>query len=300
MSRNQQAEEKLLFQYLLGSLPEEQQVQIEDRAFADQAYLAELQAAEADLIDAYVRGGLAPAERRDFEQMFLASPQRRGKVAFARTLARLADDHASLPAQERPSSSQALVSAWVNLFRGWNPAFQLAAGLATVIFVAGISWLVIRDRELSSRLTAAQDQSSALVQQAEGLRRQLDEERSRSPKQLAAPIASLVLVPGISRAESRTVQLMMDPAAQLARIEIQLESRDDYPQFRAELRNAAGTEILVRSQLRSLRNANGLTVTLDIPASALPSGQYELALKGFVPNERVKDIGYYYFTVQPK
>ena len=138
-----------------------------------------------------------------------------------------------------------------------------------------------------------------MAQQAEGLRRQLDEERSRSPKQLSAPIASLILLPGISRAESRAVQLVMDPAAQLTRIEIQLEARDDYPRFRAELRNAAGDEILVRSQLPSRRNADGFTVTLDIPTSALDAGQYELALKG-LDSKSVKDIGYYYFTVQKK
>ena len=32
--------EKLIARYLLGDLPEEQQVEIEDRAFADKEYLA--------------------------------------------------------------------------------------------------------------------------------------------------------------------------------------------------------------------------------------------------------------------
>ena len=47
--------ENLIARYLLGELSEEQQVEIEDRAFADQKYLASITAVENDLIDEYVR-----------------------------------------------------------------------------------------------------------------------------------------------------------------------------------------------------------------------------------------------------
>ena len=48
--------EKLISRYLLGELPEEQQVEIEDRAFSDKDYLATITTVENDLIDEYVRG----------------------------------------------------------------------------------------------------------------------------------------------------------------------------------------------------------------------------------------------------
>src|SRR5580765_4200045 len=83
-------DELLLVKYLLGDLSQEEQVQVEDRAFADPDYLVMLQAVEVDLIDAYVNGDLSPAERRGFERQFLVSPERRKKVAFARDLARVA------------------------------------------------------------------------------------------------------------------------------------------------------------------------------------------------------------------
>ena len=57
--RTERVDELLLVKYLLGRLTEEEQVQVEDRAFADRDYMAALEAAEADLIDAYVRGELA-------------------------------------------------------------------------------------------------------------------------------------------------------------------------------------------------------------------------------------------------
>src|SRR5512142_2012774 len=90
--RTERVDEGLLQKYLLGTLSEEEQVKVEDRAFADAGYLGALEAAEADLIDAYVRGELPSRDRRRFEDRFFLSPQRRSKVEFARALARVTAD----------------------------------------------------------------------------------------------------------------------------------------------------------------------------------------------------------------
>src|SRR5260370_38669063 len=85
---SERVDEELVVKYLLGNLPETDEVQVEDRAFADANYLGALEAAEADLIDTYVRGGLSQSERRAFERRFLTSPNPWSKVEFARALAR--------------------------------------------------------------------------------------------------------------------------------------------------------------------------------------------------------------------
>src|SRR5262252_6743331 len=77
----------LLKRYLLGDLPEEQQVEIEERSFQDQGYVKLIEEVEVDLIDEYVRGGLNDRERRQFEARFFASAERRRKVEFAKNLA---------------------------------------------------------------------------------------------------------------------------------------------------------------------------------------------------------------------
>ena len=296
MAESAQAIEKRIVQYLLGELPEEQQVAVEDRAFADPSYLVEIQAAEADLIDAYVRGELTAAERRDFERMFLAPPLRRSKVAFARNLARLSDEHAkSAPKIERVFGLRTLLDS----IRAWNAAAQFAAGLAALVCMAGISWLAVRDRAMRFQVASLQERTGALAQQADALRRQLDEERSRTAKpSVPAAVATLVLLPGVSRGETRSVPFAVDAGATLARIEIQLEARDEYPRYRAELRTAGGEDVLSMNNLTARKSENGFTVTLDVAASALPSGKYELALKGLAPNEPARDIGFYYFIVQ--
>jgi hypothetical protein len=111
-------------------------------------------------------------------------------------------------------------------------------------------------------------------------------------------IASLVFPPGLTRAETRREQLVLNPSAQLAHIEIQLEARDDYPRYRAELRTAGGEEVLTEGSLRKHRNAGGYSITLEVPATLLATGEYELALKGLFQGQSSVDIGYYYFSIR--
>jgi anti-sigma factor RsiW len=85
--RDDASSETLLVRYLLGDLPEEEQVEIEERAFRHHQYLETIQAVESDLIDEYVRGGLSDRQRRQFEARFFLSAERRRKVGFAEALA---------------------------------------------------------------------------------------------------------------------------------------------------------------------------------------------------------------------
>src|SRR5262249_10211715 len=144
-----------------------------------------LQAVEVDLIDAYVNDELSPAERRGFERQFLASPERRKKVAFARDLARVA---AEAKAGEDPPALR--VWAWrsfVRSVRGWNPPVQFAAGLATMILVVGTSWLTVENIKMRSRIAGLETQGHELQTSTAELRRQLEQEQARAGS-LAAQI----------------------------------------------------------------------------------------------------------------
>jgi len=106
-----------------------------------------------------------------------------------------------------------------------------------------------------------------------------------------------MLLPGVSRSAARVSQLTLPPSAQIAHIDVQLEARDDYPRFRAELRTQSGEEILTRASLQPGQKDGMRVVSFDVPASALTSGQYELALKGVGTDGSKTDVGYYYFVV---
>jgi hypothetical protein len=298
---SERVDEELLVKYLLGNLPETEEVQVEDRAFADANYLGALEAAEADLIDSYVRGGLSQSERRAFERRFLSSPNRWSKVEFARALARVT-------AESTEPEWLAQRQTWFSLIRGWSPPLRFAAGLAALICIVGPSWLIVQNMAMRSRMAVLENQRHDLETREQGLRRQLGEEQSRAGSLAAqrqqqqsmgsaSVVASLVLMPGLSRAETRVEELVLTPSPQIAHIEIQLEARDDYPRFRAELRTRRGEEVLTRSNLPRHRTNTGYAVSFDVPASALAAGEYELSLKG-VDHQAVVDIGYYYFGVR--
>jgi methionine-rich copper-binding protein CopC len=111
-------------------------------------------------------------------------------------------------------------------------------------------------------------------------------------------VVALTLFPGVSRAETRVEHLVLPPSAQIAQIAIQLEARDDYPRYRAELRTRRGEDVLTQGNLTRRRTGTGYAVAFDVPTSALASGEYELSLKGIAGDGAVVDIGYYYFSVR--
>jgi anti-sigma factor RsiW len=177
------ADEALLQKYLLGDLSEQEQVVVEDRAFADPGYLEALEGVEADLIDAYVRGELSQADRRQFERRFLTSPQRRNKVEFAKALATVAaeSEPVSLHHPERRSVRQALR----NLFQAAHPALRFAAGAAAVVVVAGAFWLAIQNVSMRSRMSALEAQSREMQMREQALRQQLNQEQARAANNAA-------------------------------------------------------------------------------------------------------------------
>jgi len=296
--RTQGVDDALLVRYLLGELSESEQVAVEDRAFAESEYLGALEAAEADLIDTYVRGGLLESDRRAFEHRFLNSPNRRRKVEFARALAVVAAESPTHP-QTRPFVRE--------LFRGWSPSLRFAAGFAMVVCLVGVLWLIYQNTAMRSQMSALENRRQELETQRQRLERQLSAEQSRpfsanAPDQESAGsvrlAASLVLVPGLSRSESRTEQLVLSPSTMIAHIRIQLEPRDDYPRFRAELRTRRGDELVTAGNLVRQQTSAGYIVSFDVPASALATGDYELALKGTGASQGLTDIGFYYFHVR--
>ena len=150
--------EKFIARYLLGELSEEQQVEIEDRAFPDKEYLASITAVENDLIDEYVRRELSETERRKFESRFLASAERRKRVEFAKALTRVAS--------EAPVAEKTAIPQWswreslYAFLRGLNPVARFALAAAMLIGLVGGAWLLTTTLRLRSQLTSYRQRTS--------------------------------------------------------------------------------------------------------------------------------------------
>lgn len=114
-------DEQLIVRYLLGELTEEQQIEIEDRAFQDQEYMQSILAGESDLIDEYVNGEIPNHQRQRFESHFLVPVERRRKVDFAKALATVTGQSAlaAAPAvrtEPKPNAQPHYDRSKINLF----------------------------------------------------------------------------------------------------------------------------------------------------------------------------------------
>lgn len=305
---NGSVEETVVVRYLLGDLPEEMLVQVEDRAFSDAEYLHLIEAVEADLIDAYVRNQLRAEERRQFESRFLASAKRRKKLEFAKTWSRVADEANPSTQTSRTAARAETRRSWRELFafpRKPIPVFQYAMAAIAVLLVSVVSWQALQSSKLRNRINQLEAERSSQQQREQVLKRNLEAERARSDElssqmQHGSPamVASLTLMPGSLRDASVRPEIRIAPSTQIVRLEIQLEPRDKYAQYRAELHTQRGDEVLTRDNLREQPGSTGRSVLLEIPASAVGTGEYELTLQGRVPPGQFEDLAYYRFSVR--
>lgn len=82
----QKGSQELFVKYLLGMLPDDEKSKFEDVYFENEELYEELQDAEYDLIDKYVRDELSKEEREKFELHFLFIPGKREKMESAKSL----------------------------------------------------------------------------------------------------------------------------------------------------------------------------------------------------------------------
>ena len=327
--------DELIVRYLLGDLPEEKQSEIEDRAFQDEQYLHEILAAEGDLIDEYVRGELSDSSRRQFESRFLSSAERRRKVVFARAMASVTPEFAAAKRDIRPASAPS-PAGWPGNFaaflRGLNPAASFSLAAAALIVVMGLSWLTAESLRLRAELSELRAEQHSREREQQALQQQVADEQARredlsarlerereagersqqligelqrelekSATQPSQPaVVSLALWPGISRSGGARPKLALPQAARRVRIQIGVEPEDEYQSFRAELRAPGGQPIWAQDSLSARRVRAGRAVILNLPASVLKAGEYELVLKGVTGQGTTEDIGYHYFDVLKK
>jgi hypothetical protein len=321
--------EKLIARYLLGDLPEDQQVAIEDRAFADKEYLASITAVENDLIDEYVRNELSQTQRQRFESRFLVSAERRKRVAFAKALAGVTSSAPVVETARRPVVDSPVVSWRESLeafIGGLIPVPRFAMGVAMVVVLGGSLSLLGEMLRLRSQLHSmraeSQSQQNALQQQVESERRRSEElvarlnqekqqreQTDESLRQLSetpetpAPkpvIAALTLLPGLSRGAGDKPRLALPENARLVRLNIGVEPEEPYKTFAVELRTISGRSVWNRENLTAPERRGARAIGLTLPATVVKPGEYELTLKGVAEGGRTEDVGFYYFTVQPQ
>ena len=314
--------EQNIRQYLLGELSEREQVEIEDRAFEDQSVLQEILTVEQDLLDDYVSGDIPEEKRHGFETHFLASAERRKKVAFAKALAAVVNEQPAVVIDVDAPSWRTRLAAFFT-----RPVTAYSFAAASLLLLVVGSWLVLDRMRLHSELAQLRNAQESQIAQVRQLEKDLASERLRndelmanrgttpqqtpspeiqpeSPRQPTTPtspvVVALSLFPGISRSGNSVPQLSIAKDVNLVRLLIGIDPQENYRRYRVELRTERGERVLAQGNLSARAGSNGRSIALGVPASVLGNGQYELALKGIAENGTTEDVGFYYFDVVKK
>ncbi|HSE31095.1 MAG TPA: hypothetical protein VLA93_05930 [Pyrinomonadaceae bacterium] len=325
MSR-QSDQKELAAQYLLGTLSEEETAQMEERYFSDNAEFEEVEIAEEELIDRYVRGELSDADNARFESTLALSPRLTERVRFARVWKDRLTASPSPPVNDSVIQPRELekirISWWSKLFgiSGEQRSPRLAFALSLLLLLLGgvallTGWLRLREesRRLTSQQAALEQRQRELDKQAADLRAQSEEIANKVPPQpspietpsVAKPdeepksgtsILALSLSPGGTRSLGGGSTIRMQPAT--TDVVFTLEVQDpDYSTYRAIILTPNNTSVFASTQLRLKRSPSGPTVTLRVPAKNLQAGDYSIRLDGRTASGTTETVGDYQFRV---
>jgi hypothetical protein len=306
--------EDLMQRFLLGTVSEQEQVEIEDRFVADDDFFERLLALEDELIDAYERGALTTRERALFESRFLTRPSGRERLEFARTLrssiARIPSDLSAMQAEASP------FSWWQNLLaalRAPRRPVAWAATLVLIVMLGGILWVLLDRSKSPSPAELAQSQpaprdSTQTVRPPENVGAANEPEviplpapspsapqEKKSRQATSTVVASFVLTPGLLRDSGASKTLVIPQNAAQVSFQLPLEQGTvtDYKNYRASITLADGKKIWSGS----VRKSPGGTLQLALPATLFEPGDYILELRGITSARTSEAVAEYAFRI---
>ena len=289
MSR-QSDEEILLRNYLLGELDEETQEQVEEHLLCDASFAERLSAAEDNLIDDYVFAALPKSERQSFEKNFILTDERRQKILFAQTLELYVDEHygqqpSTLAAAHRPSPAQSSPWQFLKAHKAW---FAVPAIALLLVFLTPkiVRWL------------KPSDEVARLQAQRASIERKIAEVNKRPAEQntQALPAYELALPPTLLREDGGMKRANLTEDIKLLTLKLKLP-QVQYENYLALVSTIEGEELFAIEGLRSEVDAGVAVIILKIPSEFLPTGDYQIQLRGVAADWRVEDAARYNFRV---
>ena len=256
------AQPETLKEFVLGGLAPAQREEMDERLLTDPDFHAEVQATGDDLIQAYLADELAQPDRERFESFFLASPRRRERVAFMRSLLAAADAGQS----GRTQSGAAAATPGRPLPTSLLPwAAALVVGLAAGGW--GLSERRLRDREAA----AAQAREASLREELDAQKQQVS-----ALAGLKDP-ASWTLRAGVER--GRGTGETIQPRGTWIRLRVPLEGVSRQAFYRASLQTVDGTEISFVPRLTEAAGPDERMLDVMVPTAALRPGTYVLVIQ---------------------
>lgn len=230
---------QLFERFLLGDLPEADREALEERLLDDPDLFFEIELAEEELLDAYVRGELSAADRQRFEAVLGRAPRIQERLRFGRQLAAKANRESTERSRAQPPALAAPVSPWQRFVAWWRRAswpLQLVVATALVLVVGVPIYF-----ELGRTSTGI--------------------------------VESRVLQPVSWRGESRSGEEAPVSLRGKARLDLWLEVEEGLEgRFDVVLRDAAGNELWLGRGREVQQLDWGRAVALELPAALFGDG----------------------------
>lgn len=289
-------EQNRIRQYLLGDLDEEQCQQLEEQFFISPDFKTQVLIAEDEIAEDYLAGTLSAKEEEAFRQRLLITREQTQRFNVIKSLG---DYAASQPPVSISSATEEVVEVqrpfgfklWAFLFKRPVPIL-----LAAVVLLA-VFWFVFQSLKHNSN-------SDDLIRRQE-LERQVSRLNSPDnqslPPDLAASEAqtlSLTLKPDLLRDSSEQAKVEISSNIKILQLKLKLLTAQ-YDNYRVELRNSNGVELLRHDGLTLQTSDGSQTIIFNLPSSALAPNDYLLRLSGRNETNHYEEVAEYFFRVAP-
>lgn len=265
--------------FLLGYLDEEERAQMEKRLTSESDYLEMVLETESELMEDYIAGELSEDEAIRFRRYVLTNPQQMEELNLTKALGASARVHAAansppFVAGTKPAGSPRPWSfslLWVTIWK-----FKLASAMVLIVLCGTAAYLVSR-YYTSTTINPQKYLSEELVK--------LNTQQSLNVE--ATKIGFIIgpLKSGGVRDEPAANSFTVPEAEKIIQLRLQIGA-GDYQNFKASLQSAEGNEILPLNDLKP-RSINGeRLVIIYLPTEVLPSGDYQLGLRGVTPDNQ--------------
>ncbi len=299
--------------YLLGSLPEREAERFDELSFTDDAFADALKVGENELVDDYVCGELAGETLEKFKSHYLASPLRREKVEFARSLQIFTErkfaeiNTKSVAAKETSSGFFGALIGFIN-----SKPLQTGFAAALLLLIAGGLWFINNRNnkpqtevviQSSPTTTPPQNQANSSDEREiaavgnenitlsnvanKTVNKNVPTETNRNPQTEKTPVltppkpivATIVLAPAL-RGTNQLKTLSISEKTTDVAAGLQLES-NEYSSYRVALTDESGGKNLWQSAvIKADGTGENKTLNIRFPAKLLKSQIYSLTVSG--------------------
>lgn len=121
-------DETTLRQYLLGTLPEIESTEIDQKLMTDEDFASTVETVEDEIVEDYLDDMLAQAEKQAAERHFFRSPEHQRKLHFARLLRAYSSKEEQATREDAVALHYRPKAYWVTT-TAWTSLLILAAGL---------------------------------------------------------------------------------------------------------------------------------------------------------------------------